>query len=301
MKKLLRFLAVMGALWNVTPKAAGAEAKENVKAKADVSVYANAERVSDAEHTFGELTLAPHASIEKGDYKLGYSGMFYNYGYTDHTHGDPMTLDCQLRLDVPHWTFQTGRMMLRPEFASFMVTPFPTSLGNDIKGAGASRIFTGTHVVNKDTGLGVGFVANDACMAPSHWDTGLLTWEKKFGDGWGLAAHVAAGSKGVQNAGFTLAYMPTDKTAFVAEGIYKDKTIHGILGTSHKLTDDLTLFAGLKLDRPEHEKVTGWATAGLHYNLGKGFSVVGAVKQDIDTLHKTHGIIGLKYAGNFGI
>ena len=31
MKKFLRFLAVIGALWNVTPKAAGAEAKENDK------------------------------------------------------------------------------------------------------------------------------------------------------------------------------------------------------------------------------------------------------------------------------
>ena len=38
--KFLRLLAIMGALWSVTPKAAGAEAKENDKVDANVGVFA---------------------------------------------------------------------------------------------------------------------------------------------------------------------------------------------------------------------------------------------------------------------
>lgn len=300
MKKILRFLAVMGALWNVTPKAAGAEAKENVKTKADVTVFANAEKVDNAS-TFGELTFAPHVAVEKGDWKLGYTGMFYNSGYTDHTHGDWMTFDSQVKLENTDWTAQVGRMMLRPDFASYCAVPMTTTLGNDIKATGSSRIFTGTRVTHKGTGLGVGLVANDTRMTPTHWDTGLLTWEKHFGKKWGLAAHVGAGDKGFHNAGVTVTYMPTDKTTFVAEGIYKDKTTHGILGAHHKLTDDLAVFAGLKVDKPNHGKMGGWATAGLGYDLGHGFRAVGAVKQDIGGRHEAHGIIGLQYAGNFGI
>ncbi len=35
--------------------------------------------------------------------------------------------------------------------------------------------------------------------------------------------------------------------------------------------------------------------------LGRGFRAVGAVKQDIGGRHEVHGIIGLQYAGSFGI
>lgn len=299
--RFLKLLAIMGALWSVTPKATGAEANENdIKTSANVTVFANTEQVDD-ESTFGELTLAPHVGIEKGDWKLGYSGMFYNSGYTDGTHGDWMTFDSQLKLENPDWSFQVGRMMLRPDFAAYLAMPTTTTLGNDIKAAGSSRIFTGTRFTHKETGLGVGLIANDTRMTPTHWDTGLVTWEKRFGDEWGVAAHIGAGDKGFHNAGATIAYMPTDKTTFVAEGIYKDKATHGILGAQHKLTDDLAVFAGLKVDKPNHGKVGGWATVGLGYDLGHGFRAVGAVKQDIGGRHETHGIIGLQYAGNFGI
>lgn len=300
MKKLLRFFAVLGALWTITPKAAGAEAKENVKAKADVTVFANTEQVDDGS-TFGDLTLKPCVEVEKDDYKFGYLGSFYNWGYTDRTRGDWMTLMSRLQLETSDWALQVGRMQLRPDYVAYLKTPMTTTLDNDIMCAGTCRTFTGTHLAHKGTGLGVGLVANDTRMTPTHWDTGLVTWEKKFGNEWGVAAHVGAGDKGLHNAGATVAYMPTDKTSVVAEGIYDKETTHGILGVRHKLTDDLAMFAGLKVDKPNHGKVGGWATAGLSYDLGKGFSLVGAIKQDIGGCHETHGIVGLRYFGNFGV
>ena len=296
--RMLKLLAVVGALWSVTPKTVAAEDKENVKA--DVTVFANAEQVDDG-HTFGELTLAPHANLEKGDWKLGYSGMFYNYRYSNGTYGDWMTFDSQLHLENADWKAQIGRMMLRPDFASYCAVPMTTTLGNDIKSAGSSRIFTGTRFTHKETGLGIGLVAHDTRMTPSHWDTGLVTWEYRFGKELGLAAHIGAGDKGFHNAGLTATYTPNDKTTLVAEGIYNAKTTHGILGAHHKLTDALGVFAGLKVDKPKQGKVSGWATLGLGYDLGHGFRAVGAVKQDIGGRHEVHGIIGLQYAGSFGI
>lgn len=300
MKKLLRFLAVMGALWSVTPKAAGAEAKENVKAKADVTVFANAEQVDDGD-TFGDLTLKPHVEVGNGEYKASYLGSFYNWGYSDRTYGDWMTLMSRLQLETSDWALQVGRMQLRPDYVSYLKTPMTTTLDNDVMLAGTCRTFTGTHLAHKGTGLGIGLAAHDTRMTPTHWDTGLVTWEKKFGNEWGVAAHIGAGDKGFHNAGLTIAYMPTDKTSIVAEGIYDKKVTHGILGARHKLTDDLAIFAGLKVDKPDQGKVAGWATAGVSYDLGKGFSVVGAVKQDIGGHHEAHGIIGLRYFGNFGV
>ena len=299
MKKLLRFLAVVGALWNVTPKAAGAEAKENVKAKADVTILANAEQVDEGE-TFGDLTLKPRVEVANDDYKLEYFGSFYNYGYTDGTHGDWMTFMSRLKLETSDWALQVGRMQLRPDYVAYMATPMTTTLGNDLMLAGTSRIFTGTHFAHKKTGLGVGFVANDTRMTPTHWDTGLLTYDKRFNDEWALAAHIGAGDKGFHNAGLTVAWTPTDKTTFVAEGIYKDKTTYGILGAQHKLTDDLAVFAGMKVGKPNQGKATGWAAAGLRYRLSKDFTAVAAVQQDIGGEQKPHGIIGLQYAGSFG-
>ena len=300
MKKFLRFLAVIGALWNVTPKAAGAEAKENDKVQANVTVFANAEQVDDKE-TFGDVTLKPQIEVANGDYKANYTGSFYNWGYTDRTHGDWLTLMSRLQLETSDLALQVGRMQLRPDYVAYLKTPMTTTLDNDIMCAGTCRTFTGTHLAHKGTGLGVGLVANDTRMTPTHWDTGLVTWEKKFGNEWGVAAHVGAGDKGFHNAGLTVAWMPTDKTSVVAEGIYNGGVTHGILGARHKLTDDLALFAGLKVDKANQGKVTGWATAGASYDLGKGFSVVGAVKQDIGGHHETHGIVGLRYCGNFGI
>ena len=299
--KFLKLLAIMGALWSVTPKAAGAEANENdIKTSANVALFANTEQVDD-ESTFGELTLAPEATIEKGDYKLGYSGMFYNWGYTDHTYGDWMTLKSRLQLENNDWELQLGRMMLRPDYASFLAVNLPTTLGNDIKSGGGARILTGTRLAHKETGLGVGLVANDTRMTPSHWDTGLLTYDKRFNDEWALAGHIGAGDKGLHNAGFTVAWTPSKKTTVVAEGLYAQKATYGVLGVQHSLTDDLALFAATKVSKPNQGKLQGWLTAGANYNLGKGFSAVAAFKQDIGGEHNPHGIIGIKYAGNFAI
>ena len=212
-----------------------------------------------------------------------------------------MTLMSRLQLETSAWALQVGRMQLRPDYVAYLKTPMTTTLDNDVMLAGTCRTFTGTHLVHKETGFGVGLVAKDTRMTPTHWDTGLVTWEKKFGDEWGVATHIGVGDKGLHNAGATVAWMPTDKTSVVAEGIYDKETTHGILGAHYKLTDDLAVFAGLKVDKPDHGKVSGWATAGASYNLGKGFSVVGAVKQDIGGRHEAHGIVGLRYCGNFGI
>ena len=298
--RFLRFLAVLGALWTVTPKVAGAEAKENVKAKADVTVFANVEQVDDGS-TFGDITLKPRVAVEKGEYKINYTGSFYNWAYTDHTRGDWLTLMSRLQLENDDWNFQLGRMQLRPDYVAYLATPMTTTLDNDIMLAGTPRTFTGTHLAHKETGLGVGLVAHDTRMTPTHWDTGLLTWEKKFGTEWGLAAHVGAGDKGFHNAGLTVAWMPTDRTSVVAEGIYDKKTTHGILGVRHKVTDRLALFAGTRVGKPDQGKASGWVAAGASYDLGKGFTAVAAVEQDIGGEHATHGIIGLRYCSNFEI
>ena len=298
MKKFLRFLAVIGTLCSFTPKASGAESQENTKTKADVTLFANAEQVDD-NATFGDVTVKPNFEMEMGDYRLGYLGAFYNWGYTDRTHGDWMTFQSRLQLENSDWAFQVGRMQLRPDYVAYLATPMTTTLDNDIMASGTSRIFTGTHIAHKGTGLGVGLYSHDTRMDPAHWDSGLVTWEHRFGQEWGVAAHIGAGDGGLHNAGFTVAYMPTEQTSIVAEGIYKDKTTHGILGVNHKLTDTLTAFAGLKLDKANQGKTGGWAAAGLSYNLGKGFSLVGGVQQGIGGSHELHGIVGLRYFGNF--
>lgn len=300
MKKLLRFLAVIGTLCSFTPKASGAESQENTKAKADVTVFANAEQIDD-QKTFGDLTVGPSASVEMGDYELGCAGMFYNSGYIDGTHGDWMINKACLQLKNSTGKLQVGRMQLRPDFAAFLATPGTTGGINSWLCAGDARIFTGAHYTHTDTGLGLGLYSTDTRMTPTHWDSGLATWEHRFDKEWGVAAHLGVGDKGLQDAGLTVAYTPTDKTSVVAEGIFRNKIAHGILGVNHKLTDTLTAFAGLEVDKADQGKVNGWLETGVNYKIGKGFSAVAAFRQDIGGEHKPHGVIGIQYAGNFGI
>ena len=298
--KFLRLLAVIGALWSVAPKATAAESKENSKVSADLTFFARAEQVDDGS-TFGDMGLKPHVSVEKDEYKAEFLGSFYNSAYTNQKKGEWLTLMSRLKLENKDWELQVGRMQLYPAFTGFIKTPLTTTLDNELMAAGTTRTFTGTRLSHKGSGLGVGLVANDTRMTPSHWDTGLLTWEKRLSKEWGLAAHIGAGDKGFHNAGFTACWTPTDKTSMVAEGIYAQKATHGILGIQHKLTDDLAVFAGTKISKENEGKLNGWITAGASYNLGKGFSTVAAVKQDVGGNHKPHGIIGLRYCGNFGI
>ena len=295
----LKTLLAIASLWTTTPKAMATD-KESTQAKADLTVFANIEQVDDG-NTFGDLTLKPRVSLEKGDYKAEYLGSFYNWGYSDHTTGDWLTLMSRIRLENSEWAAHIGRMQLRPDFVSYLKTPMTTTLDNDIMLAGTCRTFTGAHLTHKDSGLGLGIVAHDTRMSFNHWDTGLISWEKTFGSELGVAAHIGIGDKGLHNAGITTAWMPTDKTSVVLEGIYDQRTTHGILGAHHKITDDFSVFAGIKVSKPNQGKICGWAATGISYRLGNGFSVVGAIKHDIGGRNDIHGIIGLRYAGSFEI
>ena len=160
-------------------------------------------------------------------------------------------------------------------------------------------MMTGANLTYKPWGLELGYMANDGRMSFDHWDTVLLGYKKQFNDTWGVQFQAGGGAKPLTFGGLTVAYTPDKDNAVVGEVIYKNHKTTGVLTAKHNLTDKLALFAGVEVGKKSHGKIAGMAEAGIHYKIGKGFSLVGAVQQDIGGKHATHGVIGLQYVGNF--
>ena len=299
--KTLRILAIIGALFGATPKAKATGAEDNqldIKTNAEVTLFANAEKAS-GQKGFGDLTIQPKIYFEKDGKKLGYEGSFYKAKTMDIKATDWMTFISKIAFETEDWAGFVGRDCTRFQTAGFLNCPGTTAFSNDVRLNGTSRTLTGANLTYKPWGLELGYMANDGRMSFNHWDTVMLGYKKQFNDAWGVQFQAGGGARPLTFGGLTVAYTPDKDNAIVGEVIYKNHRTTGVLTAKHNLTDKLALFAGVEVGKASHGKIGGMAEAGIHYKIGKGFAVVGAVQQDIGGKHATHGVIGLQYCGNF--
>jgi hypothetical protein len=299
--KILKTLAIIGALFGAThkAKAAGAEANQlDINTVAEATVFANGEKAS-GKKAFGDITVQPRFWFEKGDNKLGYEGSFYKSKEMDARASDWMTFVSKINFETENWAGFIGRDCTRFKTAGYLNCPSTTAFSNDARLNGTSRMMTGANLTYKPWGLELGYMANDGRMSFDHWDTVMLGYKKQFNDTWGVQFQAGGGAKPLTFGGLTVAYTPNKDNAVVGEVIYKNHKTTGVLTAKHNLTDKLALFAGVEVGKKSHGKIGGMAEAGIHYKIGKGFGLVGAIQQDIGGKHDTRAVIGLQYSGNF--
>lgn len=299
--KILRMLALMGALWGATPKvhAEGADDQQrDLQADAGVTLFINGEKAS-GQKAFGDITIQPEASVEKGDKKIAYEGSFYRLGWVDGTKTDWMSLASNISLETEDWQAMIGRDFSRFDTAGYLHAATTTAFSNDVRANGTSRTITGANLTYKPWGVELGYIASDGRMTPSHWDTALFGYKKQFNDQWGVQFQIGGGREPLTYGGATVAWTPDKSNALVADLMYKDHKTTGVLTARHNITDRLALFAGLEVTKANQGKMGGLAEAGLSYDIGKGFTAVAAVQQGLGGQHATHGVIGLQYVGNF--
>ncbi len=299
--KILRILAIMGALFGTAPKAKAAGAEDNqldINAVAEASLFVNGEKASGKD-AFGDITVQPKFYLEHADNKIGYEGSFYNAKTEGVKADDWMTFVSKINFETENWAGFIGRDCTRFKTAGYLNCPSTTTFSNDVRLNGTSRTLTGANLTYKPWGLELGYMANDGRMSFNHWDTVMLGYKKQFNDAWGVQFQAGGGARPLTFGGLTVAYTPDKDNAIVGEVIYKNHRTTGVLTAKHNLTDKLALFAGVEVGKASHGKIGGMAEAGIHYKIGKGFAVVGAVQQDIGGKHATHGVIGLQYCGTF--
>lgn len=289
---IIKLLALTGALLSTTAKA-----EEKQAPKPGITVFAASEQ-DGLKKNYTEITLKPDITCQKGEYKLGYYGSFCRAKETTGTEIDWMTLASKIRAENNDWTLEIGRSCTR-EYAGYLYAPTTTSFDNQGMIKGTSRIYTGTSLTHKETGLTLGQVASDTRMTPTHWDSTLVGWGKEVNNEWAIHLQTTGNRKTLSTLGATVKWQPTKETAVVAEGLYWNKETTGILTANNKLTDDLTLFAGAQMTSPQRGKPEGLATMGANYNLGKGFQLVMAAQQKLGTDRATSALLGIKYAGDF--
>lgn len=299
--KILRILAIMGALFGTAPKAkaAGAEANQlDINAVAEASLFVNSEKASGKD-AFGDITVQPKFYLEHADNKIGYAGSFYNAKTEGVKADDWMTFVSKIDFETENWAGFIGRDCTRFKTAGYLNCPSTTAFSNEARLNGTSRMLTGANLTYKPWGLELGYMANDGRMSFDHWDTVMLGYKKQFNDTWGVQFQAGGGAKPLTFGGLTVAYTPNKDNAVVGEVIYKNHKTTGVLTAKHNLTDKLALFAGVEVGKKSHGKINGMAEAGIHYKIGKGFGLVGAIQQDIGGKHDTRAVIGLQYANTF--
>ena len=291
----------MGALWGTMPKANAEGADDNqhdLKTDANVTVFANGEKASGQE-AFGDITFKPHIGFEKDQKGIFYEGAFYRLGYQNGQKTDWLTIMSKLVAENEDWQAMIGRECTPFQTAGYKNVPSTTFFSNEVRLDGTSRGFTGAEMMYKPWGIEAGCLASDTRMTPSHWDSALIGYRKQFDDHWGVQLQAAGGAKPLTYGGATVAWTPDQETAVVGEVIYKNHKTTGVLSAKRNLTDRLALFANAKVGKPDKGKIGGIAETGISYGIGKGFSAVTAIQQDIGAQHDTHAVIGLQYVGNF--
>lgn len=299
--KLLKMLAVMGALWGTTPKAnaEGADDQQrDLKTDANVTLYVNGEKASE-QKAFGDITIKPHIGFELDQKGVYYEGSFYRWGELDGAKTDWMTLMSKIVLHSEDWEAMIGRECTPFQTAGYKNVPSTTFFSNDVRLNGTSRGFTGANLTYKPWGVELGCLASDARMTPSHWDSALIGYKKQFNKEWGVQFQAAGGAKPLTYGGATVAWTPDKNKAVVGEVMYKNNKTTGVLSAKYGITDRLSLFANTEVYKPNKGKIGGLVEAGVSYDFGKGFTGVAAVQQDIGGNHDTHAVIGLQYIGNF--
>ena len=258
--KLLRTLALIGALFGTTPKAKATGAEDNqldIKTNAEVALFANAEKAS-GKKAFGDLTICPKIYFEKDGKKLGYEGSFYNTRTMDAKAQDWMTFISKIAFETEDWAGFVGRDCTRFQTAGFLNCPGTTTFSNDVRLNGTSRTLTGANLTYKPWGLELGYMANDGRMSFNHWDTVMLGYKKQFNDAWGVQFQAGGGARPLTFGGLTVAYTPDKDNAIVGEVIYKNHRTTGVLTAKHNLTDNWLCLPALKWVKPAMEKSAAW-------------------------------------------
>ncbi len=285
-KKLIRLLAIIGTLCTCTAKA-----DETKELEPAATILANSEQ-ENLKNNHAEISILPELTWTQGEDKIGYSGIFYRSKDTDGDETEWTTTTSEIQAENEDWALDVGRTITRAYY-----TPTTVNFDNKARGKGASRIYTGTILTHKETGLTLGQVAEDKRMTPSHWDSTLIGWKKELDDKWALQLQATTGPRPLTSAAATLRWQPTDGITVVAEALYKDHEKTGVLTANHNLSDNLTLFAGAQITNPQKGKTEGLATAGVNYNLGHGLQLTGAIQQELGTERGTAAMIGIKYTG----
>lgn len=299
--KLLKTLAVMAALWGVTPKvnAEGADDQQHdLKTDANVTLFVNGEKTS-GNKAFGDVTIKPHVGFELDQKGIYYEGSFYRLGEYKGAKTDWLTIMSKLVLHTEDWEAMLGRECTPFQTAGYKNVPSSTFFSNDVRLNGTSRGFTGANLTYKPWGVELGCLSTDTRMTPTHWDSVLLGYKKQFNDQWGVQLQAAGGAKPLTYGGATVAWTPDKNNAVIGEVIYKNHKTTGVLSAKHNITDQLALFANAEVFKPSKGKIGGIAEAGISYDIGKGFRAVAGVQQGIGGEHKTQAMIGLQYVGNF--
>ncbi len=299
--KILRMLALMGALWGATPKvhAEGADDQQrDLKTDANVTLFINGEKAS-GQKAFGDITVKPHVGVEKDDKGIFYEGAFYRLAEFDGIHTDWLTIMSRLVAENEDWQAMIGRECTPFQTAGYQNVPSSTYFSNDVRLNGTSRGFTGANLTYKPWGVELGCLASDCRMTPTHWDSVLLGYKKQFNDQLGVQIQAAGGARPLTYGGATVAWTPDKNNAVVGEVIYKGHKTTGVLSAKHNITDQLALFANAEVCKPSSGKIGGIAEAGVSYDFAKGFRAIAGVQQEVGGKHETRGVIGLQYVGNF--
>jgi len=290
--KIIRLLAITGTLLTATAKAQAAE-----QISPGLGVFAATEQDTTSKNYIG-VNIQPDLIWEANNGKMGYYGAFYREENNPGDDSDWATSASKIQAENDEWTLEIGRSNTR-KYAGHLCTPTTCSFDNRGAGKGTTRNYTGAILTHRRTGLSLGQVASDANLTLSHLDQTLLGLARELGTDWAIQLQVAVDKEGLARAGVTLRWQPTKATTVVTEGFHKAHETTALLTANHKLAERLSLFGGAQMTWADEEPAQGLVTAGVNYDLGRGFSAVVAAQQEIGTDEQTTALAGLKYSGNF--
>ena len=289
MRKLIRMLAITGAMFNMSFAHAQPENQTPAKHHAEITVKTTGESHND-DYAEADVILTPKATVQLGDAVATYTGTFRKLTNTDGKTGDWQTWGHKVNLADDTWDLTFGRT----SFRKFTGTTTSVGLDNDATGKGLSRTFTGGFVGYKPYDLTLGVAATDGVIDPAHWDMLLGTWSHRFDDVLGVQVMAGITEDHLEKAGLAIEYKPTDNFSVLLDGVYGRAKSVGMLSANLKLSDDVKLFAGSEVVIPDKGHTTGALIGGIEGNLSHGLSVIGAVQQDLNHEHETKAVLGFK-------
>ena len=294
--KLIQRLALIGAFWaaSITQGKDETSIGGLLKTYGDVTVKAMAE-THNTDYAEGEMQVVPKAAASVGDTKVNYNGLFRRATNTDGETTELQTIAHNVNIGNSTSSLTIGRKGIR-EFGGVTTT---TGFDNATAGECMNRSFTGVLFEHQPSHLIFGVVASDAKLHLSHLDTLLCSWSHRFDDILGIQLHLAVNDDiEIEKAGFAIEWKPVDRLSILADAIYKQNGVSGLLAANYNVSERTKLFAGTLITDPHDGDTTGKAIAGVESNLGHGFNAVSAVQQDFIHEGNTTFILGLKWNDN---
>lgn len=292
MKKLVRMLAILGAIINLTVAKAQTPVRERHMPEATLTLRTTAE-AHNADYVEADAMLMPKAEAQIGDAQVGYAGTFRKVVDSDGHTSDLQTFVNKLSFVNDDWEVVVGRDVLR----SFGGTTTTVGFDNWMSGNGLGRQYTGGFVGHHPSGLKLGLVSSDGEIGPRHLDTLMGTWSHQF-DKLGVQVHGSATEDHLEKAGLALEWRPTDRLRLLADGVYTRNGTAAMLAGNFALTDNVTLFAGSGVNAPENDSATTRFVVGAEGNLGHGFKAIGAVEHEESSEPDTRVVVGVKFVGS---